>query len=146
MDDVKDLPLSNSDRLGSVSLSHLCTLPVDMVLCFPCVNCDSIIGIYPFASPPACAQLSSSSRLSYVAITYHTLCKLGISYTTPFFLTSGVGVFTLTRDSLRVLGNLNIVHQDQCQRRNGNSHTAMTIWRTAPASHLQTFATSQHSA
>ena len=66
MDGLKDFPLP---QLG-FSVSHLCTLPVDMVLCFPCVDCDSIVGIRSlhhqlvFSYP----LLQCSSCLSYVSL------------------------------------------------------------------------------
>ena len=66
MDGLKDFPLP---QVG-FSVSHLCTLPVDMVLCFPCVDCDSIVGIpslhrqFVFSYP----LLQCSFRLSYVSL------------------------------------------------------------------------------
>ena len=109
MDGLKDFPLP---QVG-FSVSHLCTLSVDMVLCFPCMDCNSIVGIpslhrqLVFSYP----LLQCSFRLSYVSLI--TLLQ-GISYTTPFFLRSGVGVFTQTRDSLRVLGDLKTVLMSRC--------------------------------
>ena len=74
---------------------------------------------YPHSSQPACAQPFSLSRffqfpLSYVLFVTISIFMGSHIYATPFFLRSGVGVFTRTGDFLMVLYDLITVLMFRC--------------------------------
>ena len=83
----------------------LCTLSVNIAFCFPCMDCyTNILYIQP-----ACVQSFSSSgsfefpslrSYIYICIVHHNFYMGSYINNTPFFLRSGVGVFTKTREFL----------------------------------------------
>ena len=91
-------------RLGSVSLTFA---PSQSMWC-----CASHAwSVIPLLVPP---QFTTSLRSVILFLPVSPMYRLshslqGISYTTPFFLRSGVGAFTRTRESLRLLDNLKTV-------------------------------------
>ena len=99
-------------RLGSVSLTFA---PSQSTWC--CAS-HAWTAIPLLVSPRFTASLCSVI-LIFNVLPVSPMYRLshslqGISYTTPFFLRSGVGVFTRTKDSLRVLGDLKTVLMSRC--------------------------------
>ena len=99
-------------RLGSVSLTFA---PSQLTWCCASHAWTAIpLLVFPRFTASLCSVILFFNVLPVSPMYRLSHFLQGISYTTSFFLRSGVGVFTRTRDSLRVLGDLKTVLMSRC--------------------------------